>query len=68
MEPDKEVLVYALLDSQSDTTFILQDAAEALCAKKEPVKLKVSTITSKAKVVNSQKVQDLQVRGISSDT
>ncbi len=27
MEPDKEVLVYALLDSQSDTTFILKDAA-----------------------------------------
>ncbi len=68
MEPDKEVLVYALLDSQSDTTFILKDAAVTLGAKKEPVKLKVSTITSKTKVVNSQKVQGLQVRGISSDT
>lgn len=67
-EPDKEVLVYALLDSQSDTTFILKDAAETLTIKKEPVKLKVSTITSKTKVVNSQKVQGLQVRGISSDT
>lgn len=68
MEPDKEVLVYALLDSQSDTTFILKDAAVTLGAKKEPVKLKVSTITSKTKVVNSQKLQGLQVRGISSDT
>ncbi len=68
MEPDKEVLVYALLDRQSDTTFILKDAAVTLGAKKEPVKLKVSTITSKTKVVNSQKVQGLQVRGISSDT
>lgn len=60
--------MYALLDSQSDTTFILKDAAVTLGAKKEPVKLKVSTITSKTKVVNSQKVQGLQVRGISSDT
>ncbi|KAG1929293.1 hypothetical protein F2P79_023066 [Pimephales promelas] len=68
MEPDKEVLVYALLDSQSDTTFILKEAAVTLGAKREPVKLKVSTITSKTKVVNSQKVQGLQVRGISSDT
>lgn len=39
-----------------------------LRVKKEPVKLKVSTITSKTKVVNSQKVQGLQVRGINSDT
>ncbi|CAM4729270.1 unnamed protein product [Leuciscus chuanchicus] len=68
MEPDKEVLVYALLDSQSDTTFILKDATDTLGVKKEPVKLKVSTTTSKTKVVNSQKVQGLQVRGISSDT
>ncbi|XP_056611900.1 uncharacterized protein LOC130428076 [Triplophysa dalaica] len=68
MEPDKEVLVYALLDSQSDTTFILKDAAVTLGARKESVKLKVSTITSKTKVVNSQRVQGLQVRGISSDT
>lgn len=49
-EPDKEILVYALLDTQSNTTFIL----------------KVSTITSKTKVVNSQKIQGLQVRGINS--
>ncbi len=41
MEPDKEVLVYALLDSQSETTFILKDAAVTLGAKKKPVKLSV---------------------------
>nr|XP_057941354.1 uncharacterized protein LOC131137424 [Doryrhamphus excisus]XP_057941355.1 uncharacterized protein LOC131137424 [Doryrhamphus excisus] len=67
-EPGKEVLVYALLDSQSDTTFILQNVAEMLCIKKEPVKLKVSTITSKTKVVKSERVQGLQVRGIGLDT
>lgn len=29
-EPEHEVLVYALLDTQSDTTFILKETAEAL--------------------------------------
>lgn len=67
MEQDKEVLVYALLDSQSDTTFVLQNAAKT-SARKEPVKLKMSTIASKTEVVNSQKVQCLQVRSISSYT
>lgn len=32
-------LVYALLDTQSDTTFILKETAEALNAKSEPVQL-----------------------------
>ena len=39
-EPDCEVLVYALLDTQSDTTFLLDDTAKALHAKNEPVQLK----------------------------
>ena len=28
--PEKEILIYALLDTQSDTTFILQDSCSAL--------------------------------------
>ncbi|XP_026094281.1 uncharacterized protein LOC113066585 [Carassius auratus] len=66
-EPRKEILVYALLDTQSDTTFILKDTAETLDIKKEPVKLKISTITSKTKVVSSHKLNGLQVRGIQSE-
>ncbi len=62
-QPAQDVLVYALLDSQSDTTFILNEVAEALDASKEPVKLKLSTMTSRTTVVSSQKVKDLQVRG-----
>ena len=50
---------------QSDTTFILQDTAESLNIKKEPVKLKVSTI-SITKFVSCQKVNSLQVRAINS--
>lgn len=49
-EPENERLVYALLDTQSDTTFILKDTAQSLNAMSEPVKLKISTITSKTKL------------------
>ena len=62
-QPAHEILVYALLDSQSDTTFILSEVAEALKANKEQVKLKLSTMTSRNTVVSSQRVNNLQVRG-----
>lgn len=52
---------------QSDTTFILKDTAETLDIKKEPVKLKISTTTSKTKVVPSHRLNGLQVRGIKSE-
>lgn len=62
-QPAQEVLVYALLDSQSDTTFVQSEVADALEAYKEQVKLKLSTMTSRTTVVNSQRVKNLQVRG-----
>ncbi|KAL6457443.1 hypothetical protein MHYP_G00344060 [Metynnis hypsauchen] len=62
-QPAQEVLVYALLDTQSDTTFVLREVADALEADKEQVKLKLSTMTSRTTVVSSQRMKDLQVRG-----
>ncbi|XP_061736975.1 uncharacterized protein LOC133539000 [Nerophis ophidion] len=62
-QPTQEVLVYALLDSQSDTTFFLSEVADALEVDKEQVKLKLFTMTSRITVVSSQKVTNLQVRG-----
>lgn len=67
-QPEQEVLVYALLYSQSDTTFILSDVAETLKTDKEPVKLKLSTITSQDAIVNSPRLHNLQVRGFYSET
>ena len=55
--------MYALLDFQSDTTYVLSEVAEALEANKEQVKLKLSTMTSRTTVVSSQRVNNLQVRG-----
>ena len=62
-QPAREILVYALLDSQSDTTFALSEVVEALEVTKEQVHLKLSTMSSKTTVVSSQKVNNLQVRG-----
>lgn len=51
------------MDSQSDTTFVLSEVAESLDTTKEPVKLELSTMTSKTTVVQSQRLKYLQVRG-----
>lgn len=62
-QPTKEILVYALLDSQSDTTFVLSEIAESLDTTKESVKLELSTMASKTTVVQSNRLTELQVRG-----
>ena len=51
-EPSNEHLVYALLDTQSDTTFILEETSEKLNARSEPVRLKLSTMTSKDQLIS----------------
>ena len=65
-KPDKEVLVYAILDTQSDATFILKETCEELDAETEPTKLRLSTITNEDSLVKSQRVLRLQVRGYNS--
>ncbi|XP_045070452.1 uncharacterized protein LOC123484318 [Coregonus clupeaformis] len=66
-KPNHEVLVYALLDTQSDTTFILEETAKVLHTKNEPVQLKLSTMASRNTVVPSRRLTDLQIRGFYSD-
>ncbi|KAJ8342685.1 hypothetical protein SKAU_G00326130 [Synaphobranchus kaupii] len=45
-EPEREILTYALLDTQSDSTFILEDLLDDLNVEAQPVKLKLSTMTA----------------------
>ncbi len=61
-----EKLVYALLDTQSDTTFIDQEVSDGLDADKYPVKLKLTTMSGKDTVLTSEGVSGLRVRGYSS--
>ncbi|KAL4230450.1 hypothetical protein ACF0H5_010832 [Mactra antiquata] len=64
-----EVLTYALLDTQSDTTFLLNDTAEALHIHSEPVRLSLSTMTSRDSVITSKRIKNLKVRNFySSDS
>ena len=67
-QPNQEVLVYALLDTQSDTSFVLEDTAAALSAQKTPVQLKLSTMTSTECILRCNAVRGIQVRGFSSHT
>lgn len=62
-QPDQEVLVYALLDTQSDTTFILDHVAQDLNTNKENVSLRLSTMSTRSTVIPCQKLTSLQVRG-----
>lgn len=64
--PDEEVLVYALLDTQSDTTFILSDTYQRLGLSGTEVKLSLSTMFAENQIVDSRKVKGLVVRGYDS--
>ena len=61
--PGVERLIYAILDTQSDTSFILQDTCRAMGLVGKPVKLKLSTIHAENGIIDSSKVRGLVVRG-----
>ena len=65
--PKNEFLVYALLDAQSDTTFILEETAHILDPESETVSLRLSTMSARDNVIRCKKLQELQVRGYDSD-
>ena len=45
--PEQEKLVYALLDTQSNTTFVDKATCEALNAQAQPIRLKITTMTQR---------------------
>lgn len=65
-----EILTYALLDTQSDTTFILDDVLSQLQDHDNlntvPARLSLSTMTSSRTVIESVKVSNLKVRAFDS--
>ena len=65
--PDKEVLVYAMLDTMSDSTFVSSLASTHLETKNEPVKLRLTTMNA-SDLVDTKLHKDLQVRGFFSST
>ncbi len=65
--PNCEVLVYCMLDSQSDTSFILEDACKELGVKGPSVDLSLSTMTTTNQLIKCNKVNGLSVRGFKSN-
>ncbi len=65
-EPHREVLTYAILDTQSDSTFVLEDVLDKLNVDTQPVKLKLSTMMAIDTIISSKNVHGLQVRGLHS--
>ena len=65
--PKAEKLVYALLDTQSDSTFIDKGICEDLGVNTDTVKLKLTTMLGKDASVMSQRATGLRVRGYSSN-
>ena len=65
--PDKKIMVYALLDDQSDACFIKQGTLEKLGANGPEVNLKLSTVLAE-ETITSQKITGLIVRGVQEET
>ena len=65
---DKDKLVYALLDTQSDTSFILTKTKETMGIKGTEVNLLLSTMTKANEIIGSEKVIGLQVKAFNDST
>ena len=65
-DPDREVLTYALLDTQSDTTFVLNKTCESLGVTGTESKLLLSTMSVKNQLIDTKHVNGLLVRGYDS--
>ena len=61
--PESEVLVYALLDTQSDTKFIHDDICDELGLEGSKTKLLLSTMFAENKAIECKCLTGLQVRG-----
>ena len=56
-------MVYALLDTQSDTTFILEDTPDSLGIKGHSTTLWLSTMLAEDQLIESRRIEGFVVRG-----
>ena len=60
--PQKEVLTYAMLDTQSDTTFMLDKTAKRLGVRGAEVQLNLSTMLKENKLIDCERITGVTVR------
>ncbi|KAJ8021511.1 hypothetical protein HOLleu_38745 [Holothuria leucospilota] len=65
--PNLEELVYALIDTQSDTIFIHEDVARRLHAKAARKTLNLTTLSSQSEAIDCNAYDGLRVRGFQSN-
>ncbi|CAB4007120.1 Hypothetical predicted protein, partial [Paramuricea clavata] len=61
--PNHKIMVYALLDEQSDTCFVKDSVLDEVGVDGPEVQLEISTVLAR-ETVNSQKIAGLTVRGV----
>lgn len=61
--PEREILTYALLDTQSDTTFVLDSVCEGLGLTGSETKLLLSTMVSRNQSIDTKRFEGLVIRG-----
>ncbi|XP_070569566.1 uncharacterized protein [Ptychodera flava] len=66
--PATQTLVYALLDPQSDSCFITEDALSKMKVKGREVQLKLSTMSDDNLVVSCKKIDDLVIKDLDATT
>ena len=64
--PNRHKMVFAMLDTQSDTSFITEKTARDLGLVGRDVRLSLSTMTSSDKIIKCKRFNGLQVRGFNS--
>ena len=63
-ETQQEVLTYAMLDTQSDSSYVLSSIAESLGAQGPLVRLRLARMTSTADVTECMKLSGVSIRGL----
>ena len=61
--PEKKQMIYAMIDTQSDVTFVTDDTARELGLKGKDVRLSLSTMTSDSKIIRCKRYEGLQIHG-----
>ena len=64
--PGREVVTYAMLDTQSDASFITEGTARELGVEGRETRLSLSTMTSNERIIRCTRFAGLQVRGFNS--
>ena len=65
--PQHERLVYAMLDTQSDTSFILNSTREALNAPGTTTTLILSTMSASEERISTDRINGLRIRGLNEE-